>query len=161
MRHTFETPWGTVGAEADESSITALYLPGCLPEAFSLTLTPSAILLEAERQIIQYFSGQRKEFTLPVAPAGTAFTKAVWEQLLKIPFGGLTTYGKIAKALGNPGAARAVGMACGKNPIPLLIPCHRVVGTGNKLIGFSGGGVRVKQRLIDLEAGGLFSVKMQ
>ena len=82
--------------------------------------------------------------------------RSVWERLCGIEFGEVMTYGGVAKALDKPGASRAVGMACRNNPIPLLIPCHRVVGAGNKLTGFSGGGVEMKRRLIEHEMGGLF-----
>lgn len=155
-QYTFDTTWGEVGLEANGASITGVYLPGCIPATFSPFAAPPALFLEAEQQICEYFDGKRKEFTLPLEPAGTPFMRAVWQELLAIPFGHLKTYGDIAKALGNPGSARAVGMACGKNPIPLLIPCHRVIGKNKKLIGFSGGGIVVKQRLIDLETSTLF-----
>jgi len=101
-------------------------------------------------QLDEYFSGQRKSFTLPLAPKGTVFQKMVWHELQQIPYGTTCSYGEIAQKINNPKACRAVGMANGKNPIPIIIPCHRVIGKNGTLTGF-GGGIGVKQQLLDIE----------
>ncbi len=102
------------------------------------------------RQLRQYFSGERQEFDLPIRPQGTPFQERVWEELIKIPYGKTASYGEIAQRINKPKACRAVGMANRKNPIPIIIPCHRVIGKDGSLTGF-GGGLSVKQQLLDLE----------
>ena len=101
-------------------------------------------------EIGEYLAGGRRSFDLPVRLAGTPFQKQVWRALMRIPYGETRTYGEIAKIIGRPGAARAVGSACHRNPVVLLIPCHRVVGSGGDLTGFAGG-IPVKARLLALE----------
>lgn len=101
------------------------------------------------RQLREYFNGVRKDFDFPVRPEGSPFERKVWKELLKIPFGETRTYGEIAKKVGKPNAARAVGQANNKNPIPIAIPCHRVVANGG--LGGYGGGVDLKKRLLELE----------
>lgn len=108
------------------------------------------ILLETESQLGEYFRGKRKSFSLPLDMRGTRFQKNVWEALLAIPFGETRSYGQLAKQLGNPKATRAVGAANGRNPISIIVPCHRVIGSSGKLTGFAGGLDR-KARLLDLE----------
>ena len=105
---------------------------------------------EAIRQLRDYFAGRRTEFHLPLAPDGTPFQRAVWRQLQDIPYGETISYGELARRVGNPKASRAVGSANGANPIPIVIPCHRVIAADGKLGGF-GGGLPVKQALLDLE----------
>ena len=105
---------------------------------------------ETKAQLQAYFKGERKDFDLPLAPEGTAFQIAVWQALRKIPYGSVTTYRWVAEQVGNPRAVRAVGAANGKNPLPIVVPCHRVIGSNGTLTGF-GGGLDVKQRLIALE----------
>jgi len=108
------------------------------------------LLTETKKQLREYFARERKTFELPLNPIGTKFQKAVWQQMLKIPYGETKTYGDLATTLKS--AARAVGGACGKNPIPIIIPCHRVMGANGKLTGFSGGaGVETKEALLRLE----------
>jgi methylated-DNA-[protein]-cysteine S-methyltransferase len=109
---------------------------------------------EVRRQLDEYFAGERREFDLALAPEGTPFERAVWAELAKIPFGETRSYGEIAEVLGRPGAARAVGRANGANPIPIVVPCHRVIGSDGSLTGF-GGGLDAKFRLLELEGGGL------
>ena len=104
----------------------------------------------ALEQLNEYFSGIRFDFSLPLAPAGTPFMQAVWHALAVIPYGELTTYGDIAGQIGRPKAARAVGMANNRNPLPIIIPCHRVIGASGKLVGYAGG-VEKKEKLIALE----------
>jgi methylated-DNA-[protein]-cysteine S-methyltransferase len=109
------------------------------------------ILLEAERQLGEYFAGGRTRFELPLEPRGSKFQKAVWRALTEIPFGHTRSYFDIAKRIGSPKACRAVGAANGKNPLPILIPCHRVIGRDGTLTGF-GGGLHRKATLLALEA---------
>jgi len=104
----------------------------------------------AHTQLQEYFAGKRKVFDLELAPSGTDFQKKVWQALLKIPYGKTATYKEIAAAIGHPKAARAVGMACNKNPIAIIIPCHRVVGSNGSLTGYAGG-LEMKKRLLELE----------
>jgi methylated-DNA-[protein]-cysteine S-methyltransferase len=108
------------------------------------------VLLDAERQLSEYFAGKRKEFEVPLDMRGTPFQKNVWEALLAIPFGETRSYGQIAKQLGNPNATRAVGAANGRNPLPIIVPCHRVIGSSGSLTGF-GGGLETKAQLLSLE----------
>jgi methylated-DNA-[protein]-cysteine S-methyltransferase len=111
---------------------------------------------EAVKQLREYFAGRRTEFDLSVAPEGTAFQRSVWRQLQEIPYGETISYGELARRVGNPNASRAVGAANGKNPIPIVIPCHRVIGSNGKLTGF-GGGLPIKEALLTLERpAGLF-----
>ena len=104
----------------------------------------------AERQLREYFQGKRTAFDLPLHPKGTPFQKAVWQALMRIPYGETRSYGDIARAVGRPNAVRAVGLANGRNPLPIVVPCHRVIGAGGKLVGY-GGGLPVKQALLDRE----------
>ncbi|MBM3548332.1 MAG: methylated-DNA--[protein]-cysteine S-methyltransferase [Alphaproteobacteria bacterium] len=102
------------------------------------------------RQVAEYFSGKRKSFDFPLAPKGTPFQQEVWKALLKIPFGKTTTYAALAEELGRPGAFRAVGRANATNPIAVIVPCHRVIGTDGTLTGYAGG-IPIKQKLLELE----------
>ncbi|MFC7276753.1 methylated-DNA--[protein]-cysteine S-methyltransferase [Paractinoplanes rhizophilus] len=107
----------------------------------------------AAAQLVSYFAGELTDFTVPFElRGGSEFERAVWAEIAKIPYGEMVTYGSIATALGDPGAARAVGTACNHNPVPVIVPCHRVVGAGGKMVGF-GGGLDRKRRLLELEAG--------
>jgi methylated-DNA-[protein]-cysteine S-methyltransferase len=112
------------------------------------------ILCEAERQLTEYFAGKRTEFDLPLEPCGTQFQKKIWQALREIPFGQTRSYLDLAKAAGSPRAARAVGAANGKNPLSIVVPCHRVIGADGRLSGFAGG-VETKAKLLALEAGAL------
>ncbi len=114
------------------------------------------ILLQAERQLGEYFAGQRMSFSVPIDLGGTPFQKNVWDALLAIPFGETRTYGELARRLGNPKASRAVGAATGKNPISIIVPCHRVIGSTGRLTGFAGG-LEAKARLLTLERGSIVS----
>lgn len=108
------------------------------------------ILLETERQLQDYFAGQRRKFTLPLDFRGTEFQRRVWSALLTIPFGQTRSYAQIAQQIGCPAAVRAVGAANGRNPLSIIAPCHRVVGSNGQLTGFAGG-LEVKARLLSLE----------
>jgi methylated-DNA-[protein]-cysteine S-methyltransferase len=109
-----------------------------------------AELREAAKQLNAYFSGKLQDFEMPLAPQGTAFQLSVWDALLAIPYGETISYGELARRLGNPNASRAVGLANGSNPIPIIIPCHRVIGSNGKLTGY-GGGLPIKEKLLALE----------
>lgn len=122
-----------------EPADLALYLPEKTP-----------LLAEAERQLTEYFTGQRKAFDLPLAPVGTPFQRSVWQALREIPYGETRTYKEIAEAIGRPKAFRAVGQANNRNPLMIVQPCHRVIGTNGSLTGFAHG-TDMKQFLLDLE----------
>jgi methylated-DNA-[protein]-cysteine S-methyltransferase len=110
----------------------------------------SPLIEEAVRQLRAYFLGTRREFELPLDPQGTAFQKRVWRHLITIPYGQTRSYRQVAESIGAPLAVRAVGAANGANPIPIVVPCHRVIGAGGKLTGY-GGGLPLKQKLLELE----------
>lgn len=112
--------------------------------------TACPLLEQAAAELAAYFAGQLRTFTVPLAPMGTDFQQRVWAALREIPYGGTATYGEIAARVGNPRACRAVGQANNRNPIPILIPCHRVIGAGGQLTGYAGG-LDVKQKLLALE----------
>lgn len=111
-----------------------------------------ATLKEPEQQLTAYFSGKLRAFDVPLAPAGTTFQQQVWRALCDIPYGETTSYGELAQRIGNPKAVRAVGLANGSNPIAIIIPCHRVIGSDGSLIGY-GGGLPIKKALLELERG--------
>ena len=108
------------------------------------------VLEKARRQLDEYFRGLRREFDIPLLMVGTDFQKRVWKALMSIPCGVTSTYGQIAEDIGNPRAVRAVGSACGANPISIIVPCHRVIGSNGELVGY-GGGLSLKKRLLKLE----------
>jgi O-6-methylguanine DNA methyltransferase len=112
---------------------------------------PSPLLLRLEKEVLEYFRGERKEFTIPLSPSGTTFQKEVWDTLLSIPYGTTVSYKTEAKIFGNPKAIRAVANANGKNPISILIPCHRVIASDGSLGGYSGG-LDKKKFLLFLES---------
>lgn len=107
-------------------------------------------LREVIRQLRAYFAGELETFNLPLAPAGTPFQLAVWRRLCEIPYGETISYGELARRMGNPNASRAVGLANGSNPISIVVPCHRVIGSNGKLTGY-GGGLPIKEKLLALE----------
>lgn len=157
MTHHFKTIWSPVGEltlVADDSGLTAILWENDKPDRVRLgALSEKAdhpILVETERQLGQYFAGERRTFDVPLSFAGTEFQKRVWAALLAIPFGETRSYGEIAHQLGAPGASRAVGAANGRNPISIIAPCHRVVGSTGKLTGFAGG-LEAKAFLLELE----------
>jgi len=143
----YESPIGTLCLEEDDDFIVGLYLDNGAGSADS---RETVLLEKTVRELSEYFSGKRTEFDIPVRASGTEFQKKVWEQLRLIPYGETRSYGDIAKAAGNPKASRAVGHANNRNPVMILIPCHRVIGADGSLVGF-GGGIAVKKYLLDLE----------
>ena len=151
---TVESPIGTLTVATDGDSIVGLQFPThgrmAVPLKRDWTRGDCSVLSEAAAQLDAYFAGHRTSFDLPLRPVGTAFQQAVWAQLCLIPFGETISYGELARRVGNPNASRAVGMANGRNPIAILIPCHRVIGADGSLTGF-GGGVDVKRSLLELE----------
>ncbi|MFD8197364.1 methylated-DNA--[protein]-cysteine S-methyltransferase [Streptomyces wuyuanensis] len=157
MRRTHtvtDSPYGPLTLVATDSLLSGLYMseqrhrPG--EETFG-DPDPRPFR-EVIRQLDAYFAGELREFDLPLHLAGTTFQRTVWAQLLLIPYGETRTYGELAGALGNPGASRAVGLANGRNPVGIIVPCHRVIGASGSLTGY-GGGLDRKQRLLAFERG--------
>jgi len=146
--HSFMTDIGLVHLAEENGAITEAMLPGEKVPAGEISKIP--LLEKAAVQMIEYLKGERREFTVPLAPQGSDFAMKVWEEMITIPYGKVRTYGELAEAIGRPGAARAVGQACNRNPISILIPCHRVIGAGGKLTGYAGG-LELKERLLRLE----------
>lgn len=142
----FDTPLGTCQLRAGEAGLRSVYF-----DEADCDLPTNAVCQDAARQIRAYFAGALTDFDLPLAPEGTPFQQAVWAALLTLPYGATTHYGALAEALGRPSAARAVGAAVGRNPLWLIIPCHRVIGRDGALTGYAGGLDR-KRALLDLEA---------
>jgi methylated-DNA-[protein]-cysteine S-methyltransferase len=141
------SPIGPLGVAADDAGIRAVRFTGPVADP-----TPNPLLVTAAEQLDEYFAGRRTGFDLPLAGSGgTPFERAVWDAIAAIPYGETATYGEIAAQAGQPDAARAVGVACNRNPLPIVVPCHRVVGAGGKLVGF-GGGLPRKRFLLALEA---------
>ena len=146
-----QTALGTMTATAEGDAVTRLRF-GPDGESVPGTAEERALLERLARELNAYARGERKRFTVPLRPAGTPFQLQVWEALRTIPWGERRSYGQIAAQIGRSGAARAVGRACGANPIVVLVPCHRVVGQNGALTGFSApGGTGMKSRLLALE----------
>lgn len=142
------SPVGILTLVEEEGSLTGLLFGALAPGGGNPENTP--LLREAARQLAEYFAGQRREFSLPLSPRGTAFQRQVWEALCTIPYGETRSYGEIARQIGSPKACRAVGMANHRNPLSIVIPCHRVVGAHGTLTGY-GGGLAAKEFLLRLE----------
>jgi len=148
------TPLGELVVVAEDDWLTELHLPGDDGVVPVGAVEGGPTVDRAAAQLAEWFAGERKHFDLPLAPVGTAFQRRVWAALVAVPHGRTTTYGDIAAAIGQPAATRAVGAANGRNPIPLIIPCHRVIGSNGALVGYSGGGgVATKRYLLDVEQG--------
>ena len=143
------SPVGPLTVVADDGVLVRLYLEPPGPDADLGPLDATALAWVAG-QLGGYFRGERQTFDLPLRPAGSAFELAVWAQLAAIPYGETRSYGQVARAVGEPGGAQAVGLACGRNPLAVVLPCHRVVGADGGLVGF-GGGLPRKRFLLDLE----------
>jgi methylated-DNA-[protein]-cysteine S-methyltransferase len=147
-----ESPIGPLLLAADETGLREiLFANGRHPaKPKSSWKQDRAPLQETIRQLQAYFAGELETFDLPLAPEGTPFQLGVWHRLCDIPYGKTISYGELASQIGNPKASRAVGLANGSNPIPIVIPCHRVIGSNGKLTGY-GGGLPVKEKLLALE----------
>ncbi|MEU9210560.1 methylated-DNA--[protein]-cysteine S-methyltransferase [Streptomyces sp. NPDC048415] len=154
-QHTvIDSSYGPLTLVADDGVLCGLYMVGQRhrPPEETFGERDDTLFDEATDQLQAYFRGELKEFTLELRMSGTPFQRSVWEQLRKIPYGEICSYGELADTLGNPKASRAVGLANGKNPIGIIVPCHRVVGADGSLTGY-GGGLERKQRLLDFEQG--------
>ena len=146
-RGTVETPVGTLTIVAGDSGLAAVLFgsePGAAEE-------PHPVIAATARQLREYFDGERRAFDLPLELSGTPFQRRAWLALADVPYGTTRSYGEQARRLGAPGAARAVGAANGRNPLPIVLPCHRLVGADGSLTGY-GGGLEIKRALLDLEA---------
>ncbi|WP_414150742.1 methylated-DNA--[protein]-cysteine S-methyltransferase [Acetobacterium carbinolicum] len=144
----YQTPLGKIVLIENGSAVTRLIFSEVLPEGVNCTETP--LLKKAVLELQEYFAGTRKRFDLPFSPQGTDFQQKVWKALQDIPYGAVVSYKDIALAIGNEKACRAVGGANNKNPISIIIPCHRVIGADGSLVGY-GGGLEIKRRLLALE----------
>ena len=146
-----DSPVGPLTLVSDGDWLVGLHFEGWNPPASALHKS-DALLAETARQLDAYFAGLHRTFDLPLAPRGTPFQQRVWSALRAIPFGETRSYGQLAAALGKPSAMRAVGAANGRNPIAIVVPCHRVIGADGSLTGF-GGGIERKRVLLRLEQG--------
>lgn len=148
MPYFRETAFGRIGIEEEGGFLTRIGLPGRLDGETEGAEPP--VVREAFRQLEAYFAGTLTDFDLPLQPAGTPFMRRVWEALRRVPYGSTASYKAIAVAVGNPLACRAVGLANNRNPLPIVIPCHRIVGSNGSLVGYAGG-LDMKERLLELE----------
>ena len=150
MKNTvvFQTTLGPVVISEQDGAITELFFAKGTPDREDKQITP--LLKEAEKQLLEYLSGNRRKFDLKLEAKGTEFQKTVWNTLQEIPYGETRSYKQVAEMLGRPEASRAVGMANSKNPILILTPCHRIVGSDGKLTGYAGG-LEIKKTLLELE----------
>jgi methylated-DNA-[protein]-cysteine S-methyltransferase len=150
---TFESPVGPLLLAGDSNALHSVSFESSKRAARPQSdwKQDGAAFDEVIRQLRAYFSGELREFELPLAMAGTEFQLLVWNALRKIPYGETISYGQLAERIGNPKAVRAVGLANGSNPIPIIVPCHRVIGSDGSLTGF-GGGLSTKKMLLDLES---------
>lgn len=145
----YETGLGKIAITENGTAITGVFFSEeRYPE--DAVENETELLKKAVSQLEEYFTGKRKVFELPLELNGTEFQKKVWKELLKIPFGETRSYGEIARSIGQPKAARAVGMANNRNLIPIFIPCHRVIGANGKLVGYAGG-LKIKEYLLTIE----------
>jgi methylated-DNA-[protein]-cysteine S-methyltransferase len=144
-----DSPIGDLSLAVDDVGLCRLRMGAAEVEP---GIVHDKVLLRAHEELKAYFAGELTEFSVPLSvPGGSEFERAVWNQLRRIPYGEMQTYGEVAKVVGDAGAARAVGVACNRNPIAVIVPCHRVVGAGGKMVGF-GGGIPRKRHLLELEA---------
>lgn len=145
----YETEIGKIGIAQNENAVTNIYFKNeAIPKDIEEKETP--LIKKTAMEIKEYLAGERKYFDIPIEPEGTEFQRSVWNALKNIPYGETRSYKDIAEAIGNPKAFRAVGMANNKNPIMIIIPCHRVIGASGSLIGYAGG-LDVKEKLLKLE----------
>jgi methylated-DNA-[protein]-cysteine S-methyltransferase len=152
---SIDSPLGPLSLTADDEGLTCLHMDG---EKYGPTgprpewVEDAGPFGQVIQQLDEYFAGDRTEFDLSLHPIGTPFQLEVWEALTAIPYGEVRSYGQVAEQLGRPGSSRAVGLANGRNPIAVIVPCHRVIGASGSLTGY-GGGLHRKRLLLDLEAG--------
>lgn len=151
---TIDSPVGKLKLVAGDKGLTAILWENDSPRRVRLGKAVvhdcHPVLVETEKQLGEYFAGKRKAFSVSLDMRGTRFQKSVWEALIAIPFGETRSYGQLAQQLGNPRASRAVGAANGRNPVSIIVPCHRVIGSSGELTGFAGG-LDTKARLLELE----------
>jgi methylated-DNA-[protein]-cysteine S-methyltransferase len=146
---TMATPIGRLRLVGDGDALHAIHLHASdVPP--TTAVTDAAALRPVVEQLDEFFAGERRTFDVALAPRGTSFQRAVWDALRTIPYGTTATYGEIAARVGRPTAVRAVGAANGRNPIPIIVPCHRVIGSNGTLTGYAGG-LATKQQLLELE----------
>ena len=143
----YETDLGIIGIRDNNNAITEVFYS---KSKINDHLKETPLIRESFNQLKEYFQGTRREFTIPIEAEGSEFQKKVWKALLDIPYGQTRTYKEIAIAIGNEKACRAVGMANNRNPISIIIPCHRVIGANGKLVGY-GGGLDIKEKLLNIE----------
>ena len=143
------TALGPVGIAEESGAVTNIFFGNTVkPKEYVTSKTP--LLNQAERELKEYLSGDRRVFDFPIKTEGTDFEQSVWAALLTIPYGQVATYGQIARQIGHPAACRAVGRANGLNPISIVVPCHRVIGASGQLTGYAGG-LPMKKKLLELE----------
>lgn len=148
----YESPLGPLVIEARPAGLSALFFPGRAPALDERARDP-VTLAAAARQLDEYFAGGRQTFDLPLDLAGTPFQQLVWQQLQQIPYGTTTTYGQLAQAVGRPDIVRAVAGVVGQTPVPIIVPCHRVIAASGALTGYLGG-IHRKHALLELELRG-------
>ncbi|MFA0567643.1 methylated-DNA--[protein]-cysteine S-methyltransferase [Vibrio gallaecicus] len=148
----YQSPLGQMTLQANDDGLLGAWFEvhTTQPEDLGTRDDSFPVLLQTIRELSQYYSGEKVEFTVPIAAKGTEFQLSVWQALLAIPYGETWSYQQIADFIGNPKAVRAVGLANGKNPVSVIVPCHRVIGKNGKLTGYAGG-VERKQKLLELE----------
>jgi methylated-DNA-[protein]-cysteine S-methyltransferase len=144
----YKTDIGRIGIAEENNLITNVSFE--TDAALDYYVNETVLLREASTQLYKYLDGKLKQFSLPLSPQGTPFMKNVWDCLCNIPYGETVTYKDIAKAVGNERASRAVGLANNRNPVPIFVPCHRVIGSNGKLVGYRGG-IQTKINLLELE----------
>jgi methylated-DNA-[protein]-cysteine S-methyltransferase len=156
----FSSPIGTLELRGTETALTGVFMDGHRHEAPRAegAVRDAEPLREARQQLEEYFAGERRAFSLTLEPAGTEFQQRVWQALRAIPYGGTISYGELASRIGSPRAVRAVGLANGRNPISIIVPCHRVIGADGSLTGY-GGGLERKRFLLALERGSLREIE--
>lgn len=145
-----DTPIGSLRLVSDGAALTKIEFPQQHSACSGETETTDPALSACAAQLTEYFAGERQAFNLPLNAGGTIFQNEVWSALADIPFGELRSYSDIATAIGRPKAVRAVGAANGRNPLPIIVPCHRVIGSNGSLTGFAGG-IPLKTKLLELE----------
>ena len=148
MYFTYETVFGNMVVVSDGSAINEVFMENM--KSCDGKKAANDVMNQAAKQLKEYFAGKRQQFDLPLRPSGTPFQQTVWKELISIPYGETRSYKQVAKLVGSPDASRAVGMANNKNPIVIIIPCHRVIGSNGSLVGYAYG-LEMKRKLLELE----------